>query len=90
MSQNGHETLLACSEMKKEISPEPVRLSSRQKECLTLIAQGHKAASVAAKLGISTRMVSVHLRATREKLDAVSTSQAIHNALVLGLLDKKD
>ena len=70
---------------------EPIRghnskLTRRQKQCLELIVQGRTADAIAVELGISTRMVRWHLRAVRERLGAVSTSQAVHLALKNGLL----
>jgi DNA-binding CsgD family transcriptional regulator len=86
LSQNGHETLLACSEMKDQ-STTPVRPSLRQKQCLQLIAKGMTTAAIAVNLGISKRMVGFHLRAAREKLGALSTAQAVHLASKVGWLD---
>jgi len=86
LSQNGHETLLACSEMKPH-STTPSHLSLRQKQCLQMIAKGMTVAGIAVNLGISERMVGFHLRAAREKLGALSTAQAIHLASKLGWLD---
>jgi DNA-binding CsgD family transcriptional regulator len=62
-------------------------LSQRQKECLRLIAEGFTARSIAARLGISIRMVRFHLRVAREKLNAASTSQAVHIASKEHLLE---
>jgi DNA-binding CsgD family transcriptional regulator len=62
-------------------------LSRRQKECLRLIAEGNTARSIATQLGISIRMVRFHLSAARIKLNAVSTSQAVHIAAKKLLLD---
>ncbi|MDP2964433.1 MAG: helix-turn-helix transcriptional regulator [Pelolinea sp.] len=72
--------------MTPESIPQP-RLSQRQKECLRMVAEGHTARSIAARLGISIRMVRFHLKAAREKLNAVSTSQAVHIAAKGRLLE---
>ena len=72
--------------MTAKTNPQPV-LSLRQKECLRLIAEGNTARSIALRLGISVRMVRFHLSAVRLKLNAVSTSQAIHIAVKQQLLD---
>lgn len=72
--------------MTTESIPRPL-LSRRQKECLRLIAEGNTARSIAARLGISIRMVRFHLCAARVKLNAVSTSQAIHIAAKEHLLE---
>jgi DNA-binding CsgD family transcriptional regulator len=55
-----------------------------------MVADGHTARSIAAQLGISIRMVRFHLKAAREKLNAVSTSQAVHIAAKNRLLEEKD
>jgi DNA-binding CsgD family transcriptional regulator len=86
LSQIGHETLLACSEM-KDPTTSPRQLSLRQKQCLQMIAQGLTTAGIAVSLDISERMVGFHLRAAREKLGAQSTAQAVHLASKLGWLD---
>jgi DNA-binding CsgD family transcriptional regulator len=62
-------------------------LSFRQRECLRLIAEGYTARSIALQLGISIRMVRFHLKAAREKLNALSTSQAVHIAAIQHLLE---
>ena len=64
-----------------------ITLSSRQRHCLQLLADGHTAASIAYKLGISVRMVRNHLQKAREKLGAYSSTQAVHLALKHGLLE---
>jgi LuxR family transcriptional regulator len=71
------------------MTPESIpqsHLTQRQKECLHLIAEGNTARSIAARLGISIRMVRFHLSAARIKLNAASTSQAIHIAAKQDLL----
>jgi DNA-binding CsgD family transcriptional regulator len=70
----------------KRIPPKDIRLSRRQKQCLLLTVEGWTADAIAVELGISTRMVRWHLRAVRERLGAVSTSQAVHLAVKRGLL----
>ena len=62
-------------------------LTRRQKECLCMTADGMTAQAIALKIGISMRMVRWHLKGAREKLDAVSTVQAVHLADKAGLLD---
>ncbi len=62
-------------------------LTHRQKECLRMTADGMTAQAIAAKIGISVRMVRWHLKEARERLDAVSSAQAVHLAHKAGLLD---
>jgi DNA-binding CsgD family transcriptional regulator len=71
----------------KSKSPLSPSLSPRQKDCLQLIADGHTILSISIKLNISERMVHFHLRRVRDKLNAVSTPQAVHIAVREGLLD---
>lgn len=61
-------------------------LTNRQKECLRMTADGMTAQAIAAALGISVRMVRWHLKGARERLDAVSSAQAVHLAHKAGLL----
>ena len=64
-----------------------IYLTKRQKECLSLVAEGMTAQAIAAKLGISLRMVRWHLQQAREKLGAVSSTQAVLYAYKAGLLE---
>jgi len=67
--------------------PDLPKLTSRQRECLQYTAEGHTARSIAHQLGISERMVRFHLEAARLRLNAGSTTQAVHLATKLGLID---
>jgi DNA-binding CsgD family transcriptional regulator len=71
----------------KNTPTKELSLSPRQRQCLQMLADGHTAAAIAFQLGISVRMVRVHLCKARVKLGAVSSTQAVHLALRLGLLD---
>jgi DNA-binding CsgD family transcriptional regulator len=64
-----------------------ISLTRRQKDCLQYIADGHTGRSIAHRLGISERMVRFHLEAARTRLKAGSTTQAVHLATKLGLID---
>lgn len=63
------------------------RLTPRQKDCLQYTADGHTARSIALRLGISERMVRFHLGRARVRLNAESTTQAVHLATKLELID---
>jgi LuxR family transcriptional activator of conjugal transfer of Ti plasmids len=65
----------------------PVTLTRRQRDCLQYIADGHTGRSIAHRLGISERMVRFHLEAARLRLNAGSTTQAVHLATKRGLID---
>ena len=64
-----------------------IRLTRRQKQCLRLLAEGMTARACARDLGISVRMVRMHLQGARLRLGAVSSVQAVYIALKNGLLD---
>ncbi|MBV2359957.1 LuxR family transcriptional regulator [Thalassococcus sp. CAU 1522] len=61
-------------------------LSSREVEILQWIASGKTQQDVADILSISNRTVEVHLRSSRSKLGALTTSQAVGRAIGLGLI----
>ncbi len=63
-------------------------LTRRQKECLHMTADGWTAQAIARELCISVRMVRWHLQQARDRLEAASTAQAVHNAFKAGLLDE--
>lgn len=61
-------------------------LSSREKEILQWIAAGKLQQDVGDILLISHRTVEVHLRSARQKLNALTTPQAVGRAINLGLI----
>jgi DNA-binding CsgD family transcriptional regulator len=63
-----------------------VRLTDRQLDVLRWIAQGKTAWATGQILGVSERTVNGHLSAIYAKLDAGSQTQAVFNAVKLGLL----
>jgi DNA-binding CsgD family transcriptional regulator len=64
-----------------------IRLTRRQKQCLRLLAEGKTARASAHELGISVRMVRMHLQSARLRLKAASGAQAVYIASKDGLLD---
>jgi LuxR family quorum-sensing system transcriptional regulator SolR len=69
--------------------PQPigkVSLTDRQLDVLRWIAQGKTAWATAQILGLAERTVNGHLSAIYTKLDAGSQTQAVFNAVKLGLL----
>jgi len=56
------------------------RLSSREAEILTLVANGHSGPEVASRLGLSLHTVNTHLRNCHAKLDASNRVQAVNRA----------
>ncbi|MGI8424225.1 MAG: response regulator transcription factor [Chloroflexota bacterium] len=71
--------------MLPDLSSRP--LTAREKEVLTLLAHGHRNASIAAQLVISRDTVQHHLTAIYAKLGVRSRYQAILYALHRGLVN---
>ena len=61
-------------------------LTHREREILSLLADGLGNKQIAARLGISTSTVKTHLELLYEKLDAASRTEAVAAAIRLGLL----
>lgn len=61
-------------------------LSTREREILQWIAAGKSHQDVGDILMISHRTVEVHLRSARQKLNALTTPQAVGRAINLGLI----
>lgn len=61
-------------------------LSSRQREVLQLVAEGHTVKEIAAQLGISVRTVEFHKGRVMEQLDIHSTAELLKYALTHGLI----
>ena len=67
-------------------APEPVKLSARERELVTLVAQGRTNAQIAAELFISIRTVSSHLDRIRDKTGCRRRADLTRLALSTGLL----
>ena len=61
-------------------------LSARERELVTLVAQGHTNAQIAARLHISVRTVSSHLDRIRDKTGARRRADLTRLALTAGLV----
>jgi DNA-binding NarL/FixJ family response regulator len=68
---------------------ETPRLTGRELEILTLVAKGFSVSEVGELLGISDRTVTTHVQHIYRKLEVSSRSQAIYEAVNLGLIDLK-
>lgn len=68
------------------LTPHPDALSVRQREVLSLLAEGMMTARIAETLGISEAAVNKHFIAARQKLDAATREQAMAKALLQGLI----
>ena len=65
------------------------RLSDRELEILTMVAKGFSVNEVAEMLSLSDRTVSKHVQHIYRKLEVTSRSEAIFEAVNLGLIDLK-
>ena len=64
-----------------------ILISARELDCLKWTAAGKTALEASIILGISERTVRFHLNAAREKLDCVTTTQAVAKAIANQLID---
>ena len=62
-------------------------ISARELDCLKWTAAGKTALEASIILGISERTVRFHLNAAREKLDCVTTTQAVAKAIANQLIE---
>jgi DNA-binding CsgD family transcriptional regulator len=62
-------------------------VSAKELDCLKWTAAGKTALEASIILGISERTVRFHLNAAREKLDCVTTTQAVAKAIAHHLID---
>jgi DNA-binding NarL/FixJ family response regulator len=64
-------------------------LTGRELEILTLVAKGFSVAEVGDMLGIAGRTVTTHVQHIYKKLEVSSRSEAVFEAVNLGLIDLK-
>lgn len=69
-----------------ESAPKGVRLTPKEIEVLSLIAQGHSSKDAAELLVVSKRTVDFHLANIYDKLDVNNRVQALRAATRLGLI----
>ena len=65
---------------------EPVKLTKREVEVLTLVIEGNSSKEVADLLYVSKRTVDFHLANIYEKLNVSNRVQAFRRAVALGLI----
>ena len=68
------------------VAPEPGKLSARERELVTLVAQGRTDAQIAAQLFISVRTVRSHLNRIRDKTGCRRRADLTRLALQAGLV----
>ncbi|MGB8649204.1 MAG: response regulator transcription factor [Mycobacteriales bacterium] len=73
--------------MRRRLEPTGPRLSTREREVLTLLAEGLPIAALAAQLYISESTAKTHISKVYEKLGASNRAQALMVAIRLGLVN---
>ncbi len=79
-----------CADIPKAGIPKATgkaKLTSREREVLSLIQQGHLSKEISGLLSISVHTVNTHRQRILEKLDAGNSMEAVQMAKRLGLLD---
>jgi DNA-binding NarL/FixJ family response regulator len=79
---------LSAAMMRRATSPAPPRLSSREEEVLTLLADGLGTGEIAGRLYLSESTAKTHITHIYQKLGAANRAQALVTAMRLGLLDQ--
>ncbi len=78
---------LSQAVMRRATSPAPPRLSGREAEVLTLLADGLGTAEIASSLYMSESTAKTHITHIYQKLGAANRAQALVTAMRVGLLD---
>jgi DNA-binding NarL/FixJ family response regulator len=73
-----------------ETDPDAPRLSQREREILVRIVRGFSYKEIAGQLEVSTHTVATHVRSIYRKLSVHSRSEAVYEALQLGLVKLED
>jgi DNA-binding NarL/FixJ family response regulator len=74
----------------RRMQPSGVQLTERELEVLRLVAAGLTTSALARKLFMSESTAKGHLARLYDKLDATNRTQAVMNAVRLGLLSSED
>lgn len=83
---------ILVSRLERDSSPIPpgtetVRLTVRERQVLVLLAQGNRNKEIAISLRLRERTVKFHVANLLQKLGAQSRTEALRNAIELGLLE---
>lgn len=78
---------LTAAGLSKELAcVTPLSLTTRERDCLALIADGLRAADVGHRLGVSESTVELHTRNARTRLGAQTRDQAVAIAVRAGII----
>ncbi|TMC53220.1 MAG: response regulator transcription factor [Chloroflexi bacterium] len=80
-------TIATLLTKRRSIEAQLERLTPREKEVLTLMAEGYPSRAIAAELGISYTTIRTHIRSLGSKLAVHSKLEAIVKARELGLIN---
>ncbi len=82
------EEMFVATIIEQKIKPgsQGLPLSSRERQCLSLAANGQTGLDIAHKLGITARTVQFHFDSIRTKLGATSRQEAIAKAVQAGIV----
>lgn len=83
-------TLYSLAQRRARPSPQPLKLSAREREIARLISAGHTNKTVAAVLDISLWTVDTHIRRIFAKLGVRSRSAMVAHLAELGLIGPGD
>jgi len=64
-----------------------IALSSEERDCLSWLAAGLRRKQIADRLRLTDRQLETRLNEARDKLKAVTVTQAVASALILGLIE---
>ena len=73
--------------MRRATNPAPPKLSSREDEVLSLLADGLGTSEIAGRLYMSESTAKTHITHIYQKLGAANRAQALVIAMRLGMLD---
>lgn len=68
------------------VAPDPPKLSQREKDCLSFVADGKTDWEISVILGVSQHTSHQHVENARKKLGAATRAQAVARFVMLGLL----
>ncbi len=84
VAANVHDLVMQSNPLMRALSAP--QLSTREVEILQWTAAGKSQQDIGDILSISHRTVEVHLRSSRQKLQALTTTQAVGRAIALGIV----